>query len=76
MLWFNQSFFLSDLQRELGEWLGHLLAVLGVDGSNLLKAQLRCDYVHSLYASLLGSIQKSLGRIKVGHLPHSGDKNE
>ena len=27
----------------VGEWLGRLLAVLGVDGSSILSASQRCD---------------------------------
>ena len=34
----------------VGEWLGHSLAVLGVDGSSLLTALQRCDGLNSPYA--------------------------
>ena len=40
----------------MGEWLGHSLAVLGVDGSSLLTASQKYDGLNSTYASLLGSI--------------------
>ncbi len=34
----------------VGEWLGRSLVTLGVDGSSLLTASLRCDDLNSPYA--------------------------
>ena len=41
--------FIECLIRELVEWLGCLLAVLGVDGSILLTPSQRCDGWNSSY---------------------------
>ena len=38
--------------RSVSEWLGHSLAVLGVDGSSLLAASQRCDGLNSPYNGL------------------------
>ncbi len=44
------------IRSSVGEWLGHSLAVLGVDDSSLLKASQEYDCLNSPYAYLLGSI--------------------
>ncbi len=40
---------ISKSKSSVGEWLGHSLAVRGVDGSSLLTASQRCDGLNSLY---------------------------
>ncbi len=42
--------FMIKSMSSVGEWLGHLLAFLGVDGSSLLTASQRCDGFNSPYA--------------------------
>ncbi len=47
--------YLAYKGSSVGEWLGHSLAVLGLDGSSLLTASQRYDGLNSSYAYLLGS---------------------
>ncbi len=41
-----KKFYLT-VGSSLGEWLGHALAVVGVEGSSLLTASQRCDGLNS-----------------------------
>ena len=50
----------------VGEWLGYSLAVLGVDGSNLLTASQICDGLKIKLPLCLTVRFHSLGWIKVG----------
>ncbi len=48
--------YLIPIRSSVGEWLGHSIAVMVLDGSSLLTASQRCDGLNSPYAQLLGSI--------------------
>ena len=69
LLYFIYS--LNITRGSVREWLGHSLAVMGVDGSSLLTASITKMLWFELPLRLTVRFL-SLRWINVGHLPHSG----